>query len=48
MAFFGSFLQYVIILVILAALGVGGIFLGRFLRRKKDAKNAAAAPGTND
>lgn len=46
-AFLGSFLQYFIILVILAALGVGGIFLGRFLRKKKDAKDAAA-PATNE
>ncbi len=41
-AFFGSFLQYLIIFVILAALGVAGIFLGKTLRKKKDAKDAAA------
>lgn len=41
-AFFGSFLQYLIIFVILAALAVGGIFVGRFLRKRKDAKDAAA------
>lgn len=41
MAFIGSFIQYAITFIILAALGVGGIFLGKFLRNKKDAKEAA-------
>ncbi len=37
MAFLTSFLQYFIILILLAALAVGGVFFGRFLRKKKDA-----------
>lgn len=44
-AFLGSFLQYLIILVILAALGVAGIFLGKTLRKKKDAKDAVSQAG---
>lgn len=40
-AIFGSFLQYVIIMVILAAVGVGGVFAGKKLRERKDAKMAA-------
>lgn len=40
-AIFGSFLQYVIIMVILAAVGVGGVFAGKKLREHKDAKMAA-------
>ena len=43
MAFLGSLIQYVVILVILAAIAAGGIFLGRFLRNKKDAKAEAEA-----
>lgn len=39
--FVGTFLRYLVILVILAAIGVGGIFTGRSLRAKKDAKLAA-------
>lgn len=46
MAFLGTFLKYVIELVILAALGLGGILLGRNLRMKKDAKTAAEASGS--
>ena len=38
MAFIASFIQYVVILVLLAALAVAGVFFGRFLRSKKDAK----------
>lgn len=48
MAFIASFLQYFIILVILAALAVGGVFLGKYLRAKKDAKEAAASKVTNE
>lgn len=40
MAFLGSFLQYVIIMVILVFLAVCGVFLGKFLRQRKDAKEA--------
>ena len=38
MTFLTSFIQYIFIFLILAAIAVGGIFLGRFLRKKKDAK----------
>ncbi|MCF2642558.1 vanadium nitrogenase [Roseburia hominis] len=40
MLFLGQFLQYVIIMLILAAIGVAGIFVGKKLRQKKDAKQA--------
>ncbi len=42
-AFLGSFLQYVIVMVILAAVAVGGVFAGKKLRERKDAKLAAEA-----
>lgn len=42
MAFLGSFIQYVVILIILAAIAVGGVFLGKYLRNKKDAKEASS------
>ena len=41
MPFFVSFLQYAGILILLAAIAVGGIFFGRFLRMKKDAREAS-------
>lgn len=41
MAFLGSFMQYAVVLVILAAIAVGGVFLGKFLRTSKDAKGAS-------
>lgn len=41
MAFLASFLQYVVIMVILAALAVAGVFVGKKLRINKDAKDAA-------
>ena len=40
-AFGMSFLQYFIIFVILVAVGIGGIFAGKALRKRKDAKEAA-------
>lgn len=40
MLFLGQFLQYVIIMLILAAIGVAGIFAGKKLRQNKDAKQA--------
>ena len=43
MAFLGSFLQYVIILLILVAIAGLGIFAGKKLRDRKDAKNTAEA-----
>lgn len=33
-----SFLTYGVIMVLLAALAVGGIFIGKALRKKKDSK----------
>lgn len=42
MAFIASFLQYFIIMVILAAVAVAGVFTGKKLRDNKDAKNAAS------
>ncbi len=41
MPFLISFLQYAVILILLAAIAVGGIFFGRFLRVRKDAKEAS-------
>ena len=43
MAFISSFLQYFIIMVILAAVAAAGVFVGKKLRDRKDAKNAAAS-----
>ena len=43
MAFLGSFLQYAIIMVILAAIALAGFFAGKKLRENKDAKEAAEA-----
>lgn len=40
MAFISSFLQYFIIMVILAAIAVLGVFVGKKLRDRKDAKAA--------
>ena len=41
MAFLASFLQYAVIMVILAAIAVAGFFTGKKLRENKDAKTAA-------
>ena len=43
MSILGSFLQYAVIMVILAAIAVAGIFAGKKLRARKDAKAAAEA-----
>ncbi len=40
-AILGSFLQYVIEMIILAAVAVGGVFAGKKLRERKDAQLAA-------
>lgn len=48
MAFLGSLIEYLVKMIILAVIAVGGIFLGRFLRTKKDAKDAMAANDTNE
>lgn len=42
-AILGSFLQYLIIMILLAAIGVLGAFAGKKLRENKDAKTAAMA-----
>lgn len=41
MAVMGSLIQYVIIFVILAGVAVLGIFFGKTLRSRSDAKKAA-------
>ncbi len=41
MAFISSFLQYFVIMVILAAIAVLGVFAGKKLRDRIDAKAAA-------
>ena len=38
MTFFGYFLQYVIIMIILAAVGIAGVFAGKNLREYRNAK----------
>lgn len=43
MAFLASFLQYVIILIILACVGILGGFVGSRLRKNKNAKLATDA-----
>lgn len=40
-AFLGSFIQYLLSMVILGAVGVAGVFAGKKLRERKDAKTAA-------
>ena len=40
-AILGSFLQYFIIMILLAAIGVAGAVVGKKLRERKDAKEAA-------
>ena len=40
MLFLGYFLQYVIIMLVLAAIGVAGALVGKKLRQNKDAKQA--------
>ena len=43
MAFLASFLQYFVIMILLAAIAVAGVFVGKKLRDRKDAKAAAEA-----
>ena len=43
MAFLGSFLQYLIIMIILVAVAVCGVLVGKALRKRKDKKEALAA-----
>ena len=42
-AFLGSLLQYFIVMFLLAAIGVAGVFAGKKLRERKDAKTTAEA-----
>ena len=42
-AFGASFLQYLVIMVILVAIAVAGVFAGRALRKRKDAKDLQTA-----
>ena len=44
LAFGGSFLQYVVIFVILVAIAVLGVFTGIALRKRKDAKELLSPP----
>lgn len=44
MAVLASFLQYFIIMVLLAGVAFLGMFAGKKLRDRKDAKDAAANP----
>ena len=41
MAFLASFLQYFIIMIILAAVAAAGVLVGKKLRDNKEAKKAA-------
>lgn len=43
MAFLLAFLKYLIIFVLLVAVGIGGIFAGKVLRKRKNAKIEEAA-----
>lgn len=47
-AILGSFLQYLIIMILLAAIGVCGVFAGKKLRDRKDAKAALADDGQSE
>ena len=40
MAILSSFLTYLLIAVVLAAVAVAGIFLGKYLRGRKDTKDS--------
>lgn len=40
-----SFIQYVVIMVIIAALAVAGIFIGKALRKRSDEKKSAENAG---
>ena len=40
-AILGSFLQYLIIMILLAAIGIAGAIVGKKMRERKDAKDAA-------
>lgn len=46
-AFLGSFLQYFIILVLLVGVAVLGLFAGKALRKRKNAKESGAVQDTN-
>lgn len=41
MGFLGSIIWYSVLFIFLAAVAVAGVFLGKTLRKKKDAKAAA-------
>ena len=43
MAFISSFLQYFIVMVILAAIATAGVLIGKKIRDCKAAKNAAVS-----
>ena len=43
MAFLSSFLTYLIIFILLVGVAILGVFIGKALRKRKDAKEAAVA-----
>ena len=45
-AFFASFLQYLVIMIVLCIVGFLGGFIGKKLRERKDAKAAAVTEET--
>ncbi len=47
MAFLASFLQYFIIMIILAAVAAAGVFVGKKLRDSKDKKKSNASEDAN-
>lgn len=48
MAFLASLIQYLVIMIILVAVAVGGVFTGKHLRTKKNAKLAASGLQNNE
>ncbi len=44
--FFGSFLSYLLLMVIIVAVAALGFIVGRVLRKNKDAKNASQSGGS--
>jgi hypothetical protein len=40
MPILASFIQYVVTFLVLVAVAVGGVFFGRFLRKRKNAKES--------
>ena len=47
-AFVASFIEFVVKMIVLVAVAIGGVFLGKFLRGKKDAKTQIVSDRTNE